>query len=196
MYNDPDVTVVYVGTPHVLHHRNTKDALLAGKHVLLEKPACLEVEELDELIKIAKEKKLFFMEYSSLGNVTSVGIPAPQHTCPSSVFRSILKIPHDRFIKQGALSQHFALLLADEIFHLASVQIGASAGSFFFQFLDIYSPPRLFLQFRYSFSDRHGIFGKQSIHKTSTSTKVRKEGYSVASLASSTSPTILQNNIT
>ncbi|WVO22865.1 uncharacterized protein IAS62_004208 [Cryptococcus decagattii] len=62
VYNDPDVTVVYVGTPHVLHHRNTKDALLAGKHVLLEKPACLEVEELDELIKIAKEKNLFFME--------------------------------------------------------------------------------------------------------------------------------------
>nr|KIR47613.1 hypothetical protein I312_03381 [Cryptococcus bacillisporus CA1280] len=62
VYNDPDVTVVYVGTPHVLHHRNAKDALLAGKHVLLEKPACLEVEELDELIKIAKEKNLFFME--------------------------------------------------------------------------------------------------------------------------------------
>lgn len=38
-------------------------------------------------------------------------------------FPSILKIPHDRFIKQGALSQHFALLLADEIFHLASVQL-------------------------------------------------------------------------
>ncbi|KIR28466.1 hypothetical protein I309_02771 [Cryptococcus deuterogattii LA55] len=62
VYNDPDVTVVYVGTPHVLHHRNAKDALLAGKHVLLEKPACLDVEELDELIKIAKEKNLFFME--------------------------------------------------------------------------------------------------------------------------------------
>ncbi|WVO21044.1 uncharacterized protein IAS62_006242 [Cryptococcus decagattii] len=31
------------------------------KHVL-EKPACLEVEELDELIQIAKEKNLFFME--------------------------------------------------------------------------------------------------------------------------------------
>ncbi|KAL0247460.1 hypothetical protein I308_103525 [Cryptococcus tetragattii IND107] len=62
VYNDPHVTVVYIGTPHVLHHRNAKDALLAGKHVLLEKPACLEVEELDELIKIAKEKKLFFME--------------------------------------------------------------------------------------------------------------------------------------
>lgn len=54
-----DVTAVYVGTPHVLHHRNAKDVLLAGKHVL-EKPACLEVEELEELIKIAKEKKILY----------------------------------------------------------------------------------------------------------------------------------------
>ena len=55
------VTVVYVGTPHVLHHHNGKDALLAGKHVL-EKPAYLEVKGLDGLSKIAKEKKLPFME--------------------------------------------------------------------------------------------------------------------------------------
>ncbi|KAE8539126.1 hypothetical protein D1P53_005498 [Cryptococcus gattii VGV] len=61
MYNDPDVTVVYVGTPHVLHHRNAKDALWAGKHVL-ENPACLEVEELDELIKIAMRISRFFMD--------------------------------------------------------------------------------------------------------------------------------------
>ncbi|EAL17617.1 hypothetical protein CNBM0010 [Cryptococcus deneoformans B-3501A] len=45
VYNDPDVTAAYVGTPHVFHHRNAKDALLAGKDVLLEKPACPEVEE-------------------------------------------------------------------------------------------------------------------------------------------------------
>nr|KIR44038.1 hypothetical protein I312_06765 [Cryptococcus bacillisporus CA1280] len=61
VHNDPDVTAVYLGTPHVPHHCNAKDALLAGKHVLLEKPACLEVEELDELIKIAKEMSRFFM---------------------------------------------------------------------------------------------------------------------------------------
>ncbi|KAE8542255.1 hypothetical protein D1P53_001028 [Cryptococcus gattii VGV] len=47
--------------PHVLHHRNAKDALWAGKHVL-ENPACLEVEELDELIKIAMRISRFFMD--------------------------------------------------------------------------------------------------------------------------------------
>jgi len=62
LYADPNVDVVYIGTPHTLHHRNTKDALLAGKHVLCEKPFTLNMEELDELIAIAKEKMLFLME--------------------------------------------------------------------------------------------------------------------------------------
>ncbi|KAE8537628.1 hypothetical protein D1P53_006337 [Cryptococcus gattii VGV] len=71
VYSDPDVTVVYVGALHVLHHRNPKDALLAGKHVL-QKPACLEVKELDELSKIAKEKNLLY----------GVGHLSPLFICP------------------------------------------------------------------------------------------------------------------
>ena len=54
--------VVYIGTPHTMHYENTKAALLAGKHVLCEKPFTFDLAELDELIKIAKEKKLFLME--------------------------------------------------------------------------------------------------------------------------------------
>lgn len=57
-----EVDVVYVGTPHTLHHRNAKDALLAGKPVLVEKAFTLNVAELDELLAIAKEKHLFLME--------------------------------------------------------------------------------------------------------------------------------------
>lgn len=62
MYNDPNVDVVYIGTPHVFHHQNAKAALLAGKNVLCEKPFTMDVVELDELIAIAKEKKVFLME--------------------------------------------------------------------------------------------------------------------------------------
>ena len=53
---------MYIGTPHTFHHKNAKDALLAGKHVCCEKPFTFDVEELDELIALAKEKKLFLME--------------------------------------------------------------------------------------------------------------------------------------
>ena len=57
-----NVDVVYIGTPHTSHHANAKAALLAGKHVLCEKPFTLDLAELDELIALAKEKKLFLME--------------------------------------------------------------------------------------------------------------------------------------
>src|SRR6185369_654729 len=36
--NDPDVEVIYVGTPHPFHYENTMMCLNAGKHVLVEKP--------------------------------------------------------------------------------------------------------------------------------------------------------------
>lgn len=54
--------MVYVGTPPVQHYENCRDALLAGKHVLCEKPFTLDLAELDALIALAKEKKLFLME--------------------------------------------------------------------------------------------------------------------------------------
>ncbi|KAK4684931.1 hypothetical protein P7C73_g5232, partial [Tremellales sp. Uapishka_1] len=62
VYNDPNVNVVYIGTPHVFHFENARDALNAGKHVLCEKPITFDLEELDILIALAKEKNLFLME--------------------------------------------------------------------------------------------------------------------------------------
>ena len=59
---DPDVDVVYVATPHVQHHVVTRAALEAGKHVLCEKPATLTVAELHDVVDLARERGLFFME--------------------------------------------------------------------------------------------------------------------------------------
>jgi predicted dehydrogenase len=56
------VDVIYIGTPPNFHHQNAKEALLAGKHVLCEKPFTFDLEELDELIALAKSKNLFLME--------------------------------------------------------------------------------------------------------------------------------------
>lgn len=50
------------GTPHTHHYANAKAALLAGKHVLCEKPVTCNSAELRSLLAIAKEKKVFFME--------------------------------------------------------------------------------------------------------------------------------------
>lgn len=62
LLQDPDVDVIYVGTPHPLHKINVIDALNAGKHVLCEKPFTMNAAELEEMIAVAREKKLFLME--------------------------------------------------------------------------------------------------------------------------------------
>lgn len=54
--------MVYIGTPPPNHYATAKGALMAGKHLLIEKPVVFDVAELDELTALAKEKKLFFME--------------------------------------------------------------------------------------------------------------------------------------
>jgi predicted dehydrogenase len=62
LVNDPNVNIIYVATPHSHHYQHTRLALEAGKHVLVEKPACVNVEQFSILQSIAKEKNLFLME--------------------------------------------------------------------------------------------------------------------------------------
>lgn len=50
--------IVVIATPPYLHASLGKKALLAGKHVFLEKPGALRPEELCELIEIAGRKNL------------------------------------------------------------------------------------------------------------------------------------------
>ena len=59
---DEEMNCVYVASPNSLHYEQTKKALLAGKHVLCEKPFCTKLEHAKELVSIAKEKGLFLME--------------------------------------------------------------------------------------------------------------------------------------
>ena len=58
---EKDLEAVYISaTPESTHYPIAKDFLSAGKHVFLEKPIAMTLREADELIKIAKEKKLKF----------------------------------------------------------------------------------------------------------------------------------------
>ena len=58
--NDSLDTIIISATPETTHYPMAKAALLAGKHVFLEKPLALTLEEADELIQIQKEKNLKF----------------------------------------------------------------------------------------------------------------------------------------
>ena len=62
MLADPAIDMVYVASPNSIHYRQTKAAVLAGKHVICEKPFAPTVREADELIALAKEKGLFLFE--------------------------------------------------------------------------------------------------------------------------------------
>lgn len=56
-----DVEAVYISaTPETTHYPIARDCLAAGKHVFLEKPIGLELEEADELIVLARTQRLKF----------------------------------------------------------------------------------------------------------------------------------------
>ena len=59
---DPDVDVIYIGTPHPFHKENAILSLEAGKAVLLEKPFTINAGEAKEVIALARKKGLFLME--------------------------------------------------------------------------------------------------------------------------------------
>jgi predicted dehydrogenase len=59
---DPDVDVIYVATPHPMHHDNAILALRAGKHVLVEKPFTMNAAEAREIVRVSREQGLFAME--------------------------------------------------------------------------------------------------------------------------------------
>lgn len=59
---DKEVDVIYVALPNVLHHSFAKQALEAGKHVILEKPFAVTWVEAKELADLAHEKHLYLFE--------------------------------------------------------------------------------------------------------------------------------------
>ena len=55
---DPEIELVVVNSPHHLHYEQTKAALTAGKHCLVEKPVCLHYAEVVDLITLANARGL------------------------------------------------------------------------------------------------------------------------------------------
>lgn len=47
---DPDIEAIYIATPHQMHAAHTRAAAQRGKHVLVEKPMALSLQECDEMI--------------------------------------------------------------------------------------------------------------------------------------------------
>lgn len=58
LLNDADVQAVHLAVPNVLHYKMAKQALLAGKHVMCEKPLAMAAAESAELVQLAADSGL------------------------------------------------------------------------------------------------------------------------------------------
>ena len=62
LFEDENVDIIYISTPHNTHISYLRKALKAKKHVLCEKSITLNSEELEEAIKLAKENNVVLAE--------------------------------------------------------------------------------------------------------------------------------------
>ena len=60
--------MVVLGVPNQVHCQVTVDAAAAGKHIVLEKPMCLNLSEADQMLAACRKAKV---------KLVSAGMPAP-----------------------------------------------------------------------------------------------------------------------
>lgn len=63
--NNPAIELVVVNTPDYLHYEMVKQAINAGKHVVVEKPVAQKSAEAEELLQLAKNKGVVFTVYQN-----------------------------------------------------------------------------------------------------------------------------------
>lgn len=59
---DPDVDLIYIATPHSEHYNHARLCILNGKPVLCEKAFTANARQAEELLALAREKKVFITE--------------------------------------------------------------------------------------------------------------------------------------
>lgn len=60
--DDPEIDVVYIGTPHTFHLENSVLCMRKGKAVLCEKAFTINAAEAREIVRVARDENVFLME--------------------------------------------------------------------------------------------------------------------------------------
>ncbi|MCX7977200.1 MAG: Gfo/Idh/MocA family oxidoreductase, partial [Bellilinea sp.] len=104
LLNDDEIQAVHLATPNHLHFPYAKAALLAGKHVICEKPLAMNTRESSELVQLAKET----------GKVNAVNFNIRMYPLVQQA-RSMVQSGEigDLFILQGSYLQDWLLLPTD-----------------------------------------------------------------------------------
>ncbi len=97
LLQDKNINIVYISNVNTAHYPWAKAALLAGKHVICEKPCTTSYEQTKELYALAKQQGLFFMEAQKmlflpailtakqrLGELGTVTMAELSHSFPAS----------------------------------------------------------------------------------------------------------------
>ncbi len=80
LLQDESINIVYISNVNTAHYPWAKAALLAGKHVICEKPCTTSYEQTKELYALAKQQGLFFMEAQKMLFLPAV-LAAKQRLC-------------------------------------------------------------------------------------------------------------------
>ena len=63
MLSDDSIDLIVINTPNASHYEFAKQALLAGKHVVVEKPFTTEISEAEELLEVAHQQGIVLSVY-------------------------------------------------------------------------------------------------------------------------------------
>ena len=58
MLKDPDIDVIHICIPNNLHYQITKEAILAGKHIVGEKPITTNIKDAEDLVRLAADNDI------------------------------------------------------------------------------------------------------------------------------------------
>lgn len=115
LLEDPEIDAVSIVTPEKLHFEQTLVALKNNKHILVEKPVALHVEQTEELIQKARKKNLVLMpghilrfeksyalakdKLKSMGKIHSIhakrNLPINLRSIYTRVHPAQMTLPHD-----------------------------------------------------------------------------------------------------
>lgn len=104
MLANPEIDIIHLATPNVLHFSQAKAALLAGKHVVCEKPLAMTAAESAELVQLAAQT----------GKVNAINFNIRMYPLVQQA-RSLVQSGEigDLFILQGSYLQDWLLLNTD-----------------------------------------------------------------------------------
>ncbi|MGX5818604.1 Gfo/Idh/MocA family oxidoreductase [Chitinophaga lutea] len=103
---DPSIELIVVNTPNGTHYEYSKAALLAGKHVVVEKPFTVTVAEGEELVELAKKQKKMLSVYQNRRYDSDYKIV--KHVVEDDLIGDVLEVEfhYDRFKEELSYKKH------------------------------------------------------------------------------------------